>query len=64
MGVVLVPPEQLDLWTVEHTAAYKIWKGSISTKNCMEDYRQFLIKLNKDYNMDDILMALKQVFLL
>ena len=54
MGVVLVPPEQLDLWTVDETASYKIWKGSISTKNSMEDYRMLMIKIKEDYNMDEI----------
>ena len=54
MGVVLVPPEQLDLWTVDETASYKIWKGSISTKNSMEDYRLLMIKINENYNMDEI----------
>ena len=52
MGVVVVSPKQLALWTAEETARYKIWKGSISTKNSMEDYR--LININKDYNMDQI----------
>ena len=52
--MVVVPPEQLDLWTEEETDSYNIWKGSTITKNSMEDYRQFVININKDYDMDKI----------
>ena len=65
-GVVVFPPEQLNLWTVEHTDSYKIWKGSNSTNNStnnsMEDYRQLLININKDYNIDEICYGIEAVF--
>ena len=52
--MLVVPPEQLELWTEEEMNRYKIWKDSTITKNSMEDYRQVVININKDKIYDGI----------
>jgi hypothetical protein len=48
-----VPPEQLPSWTDRDEEDYKFWltKGSKYTR---DDYRQYLISLNKEFNMGDV----------
>ena len=52
---LVLPPEKLDLWTEADKENYDIWKGEHqSIKNTEEDYRLFIIQLNKDYNIEEI----------
>ena len=51
----MLPPEKLDLWTEADKENYDIWKGEHqSIKNTEEDYRLFIIQLNKDYKIEEI----------
>ena len=54
LGVVLVPPEQLDSWTDEDFASYKIWMSNKTSKNSKKDYIDYCTKINKDFHMDKI----------
>ena len=48
-----VPPEQVSTWTDKDELEYKFWLG-IGSKQTKEDYRQFLLSLNMEYDMDEV----------
>ena len=48
-----VPPEQVSTWTDKDERDYKFWLG-IGSKDTRDDYRQFLLSLNMEYNMDEV----------
>ena len=48
-----VPPEQVSTWTDKDERDYKIWLG-IGSKDTRDDYRQFLLSLNMEYDMDEV----------
>ena len=52
MGVVVVPPQELDSWSKEDIESYNIWKDDRTTKNSKEDYIEFCDNINKEYDLD------------
>ena len=54
MGVVVVPPEQLESWTNEDITSFNIWKSNKTTKNSRTDYIVYCNNVNEDFNMERI----------
>ena len=48
-----VPPEEVSTWTDKDELEYKFWLG-IGSRNTRDDYRQFLLSLNIEYDMDEV----------
>ena len=51
---LVLPPEDLKLWTKDDKEGYGIWKEGKNKQNTEEDYRKVIIQLNKDYNIEEI----------
>ena len=50
-----VPPEQLDKWDEDFENGYSEWKSNdIYSKSSKEDYRQFVIHLNTEFDVEEI----------
>ena len=50
----LVPPEQLDEWDEDFEEEFSLWKCRDSNSNSNKsDYRQFIINLNSENNLDE-----------
>ena len=47
----VVPPENVNLWDKDFEREYNVWKDNDSNK---EDYRQYIINLNADYDMEEV----------
>ena len=55
LQLFLVPPEQLDEWDDYFEEEFSLWKRRDSNSNSMKcDYRQYIIKLNSENNLDKI----------
>ena len=48
-----VPPEQVSTWTDKDERDYKFWLG-VGSKNTKDDYRQFLLSLNMESDMNEL----------
>ena len=51
-----VPPDDLSLWVKEDEHDYEVWKGKAgkSKSTIKEDFRQHIINLNTEFNMEDV----------
>ena len=48
------PPENVNLWHKDFEREYNVWKDNDSnSKSNKEDYRQYIINLNADYDMEE-----------
>lgn len=55
LQLFLVPPEQLDEWDEDFEEEFSLWKRRDSNSNSKKsDYRQFIINLNSENNLDEI----------
>ena len=53
-----IPSDQVSSWTKQEVKGYKVWRGKGSTYT-REDYRQFLIDLNKEFDMEEVFNQLE-----
>ena len=50
-----VPPEEIDKWDEDFENGYSEWKSNdIYSKSSKEDYRQFVIHLNTEFDVEEI----------
>ena len=55
LQLFLVPPEQLDKWDEGFEEEFSKWKRRDSNTNSKKsDYRQYIINLNSENNLDEI----------
>ena len=51
----VVPPENVNLWDKDFEREYNVWKDNDSnSKSNKEDYRLYIININKDYDMEEV----------
>ena len=52
----LVPPTELNLWDTGFEHEYNLWKGKADSNKSTtkEDYRQHIIDLNNEFDMEDV----------
>ena len=51
----VVPPENVNLWNKDFEREYNVWKDNDSnSKSNKEDYRLYIININKDYDMEEV----------
>ena len=49
----LVPPQELNLWDEDFEQEYNLWRGKRDSSNSKEDYRNYIINLNSEFDMEE-----------
>ena len=55
LQLFVVPPEQIDEWDEDFEKEFSKWKCRESNINLKKnDYRQYIININSEYNLDEM----------
>ena len=57
----IVPSDQVNTWTKKEVKGYKVWLGNGNNYTRL-DYRQFLIDLNTEFDMEEVFNKIEAGF--